>query len=100
MLTLDRVRAEFLSLPLLTRIGLLILVLGGFADVVAHLAAAGHPEHVHEHTASELSAHLIVFVGMVAILLGIVLDGARLTRPDRPVERRSAGTGGPSTPRT
>jgi hypothetical protein len=91
VLTLERVRTEFLSLPFLTRIGLLILVLGGLADVVAHLAAAGHAEHVHEHTASELSAHLIGFVGMVAILLGIVLDGACRTRPGRSVARRSAG---------
>jgi hypothetical protein len=91
VLTLERVRTEFLSLPFLTRIGLLILVLGGLADVVAHLAAAGHAEHVHEHTASELSAHLIGFVGMVAILLGIVLDGACRTRRGRSVVRRSEG---------
>lgn len=79
MLTLERARDEFLSLPLLVHVGLVILVVGGFADVVAHVEAAGHADHVHEHTASELSAHLIGFVGMVVVLLGVVLDGVRRT---------------------
>jgi hypothetical protein len=77
MLTLDRARTGLLSLPLITRIGLAILVLGGLADVAAHLEANAHSDHLHEHTISELSAHLIAFVGMVATLLGVVLDGAR-----------------------
>ena len=77
MLALERVRTELLSLPALARVGLLVLVLGGLADVVAHLEAAGHAAHLHEHTPSEVSAHLIGFVGMVVILLGVVLDGVR-----------------------
>ena len=77
MLTLERAWHEVFRFPLVTRIGLVILLIGGFADVAAHLDAAGHAEHLHEHTASELSAHLIGFVGMVVILLGVVLDGAR-----------------------
>ena len=68
MLALESAWHEVFSLPLVTRIGLVILVLGGFADVAAHLEAAGHTEHLHEHTTSELSAHLIGFVGMVVIL--------------------------------
>jgi hypothetical protein len=40
MLTLERLRIELFSLPLLARIGLVILVLGGLAGV-AHLQAAG-----------------------------------------------------------
>ena len=70
---------ELISLPLLTRVGLVILVIGGLADVVAHLEVVGHTEHLHEHTTSELSAHLIGFVGMVVILLGVLLDGVRRT---------------------
>lgn len=77
MLTLERARMELRSLPLLVHLGLAILVIGGFADVAAHLEATGHAGHGHEHTASELSAHLIGFVGMVLILLGVVVDGVR-----------------------
>jgi len=79
MLTLERARREALSLPLLTRIGFVILAAGGLADVAAHLEAAGHVGHLDEHTAGELSAHLVAFVGMVVILLGVVVDGARRT---------------------
>jgi hypothetical protein len=79
VLILERTLDQLLSLPLLVRVGLVIIVVGGFADVVAHLEATGHADHVHDHTASELSAHLIGFVGMVVVLLGVVLDGARRT---------------------
>lgn len=84
MLVIERLRSEVRSFPLLTRIGVAILVLGGLADVVAHLEAAGHADHLHDHTASELAAHLIVFVGMVVILLGVVLDGVRRTHRGQP----------------
>ena len=63
------------------------MALGGLADVAAHLEAAGHIEHLHEHTASELSAHLLGFVGMVVVLLGVVLDGLRRQYVVRPAAR-------------
>jgi hypothetical protein len=68
-----------------------ILAIGGLADVVAHLEVAGHTGHGHEHTASELSAHLIGFVGMVVILLGVVLDGVRQAYLGRAVGDSSRG---------
>jgi hypothetical protein len=77
MLTLDSARTEFRSLPLLVHVGLAILLIGGVADIAAHLEVVGHAGDGHEHTASELSAHLIGFVGMVVILLGVVTDGVR-----------------------
>ena len=92
MLTIeaDRQRARhartgrgFGSLPLLVRIGLVALVLGGIADVVAHFGVGvGAPNAGHSagHTADEIAAHLQVFVGMVLILLGVVADGVRQTR--------------------
>ena len=52
MLTLERVGRELPGLPLLARLGLVVLVLGGFADVVAHLDSAGHVGHLHEHTSA------------------------------------------------
>jgi hypothetical protein len=91
MLTLERLGGQLRSLPTLVHAGLAILVLGGLADVVAHLEAAGHADHLHEHTASELSAHLIGFVGMVVILLGVVMDGLRQTYRGRPEETSTNG---------
>ena len=74
------------ALPLLVRIGLVVLVLGGVADVAAHLAAAGQAGHAAGHSAGhtpdELAAHLQLFVGMVLILLGVVVDGVRQARLD------------------
>lgn len=77
MLTLDGLLGELRKMPRLTQIGVVILVFGGFADVMAHLAAVEHAGHLHEHTDSEIAAHLIGFVGMVVTLLGVLLDGAR-----------------------
>jgi hypothetical protein len=77
MLTLERARSQFLSLPLLVHAGLVILALGGLADVVAHVAVLGATTELHEHTAPEFAAHLTAFVGMVVILLGVVVDGAQ-----------------------
>lgn len=91
MLTLERVYGELLSLPPLVHAGLVILVLGGLADIAAHLEVAGHADHLHEHTVSELTAHLIAFVGMVVILLGVVLHGARQTFRGRPEETSTKG---------
>jgi hypothetical protein len=86
MLTIERLASELLSLPIVVRAGLLILVLGGVADVVVHLEAVdpgGHAGHAHVHTGSEVTAHLIGFVGMVIVLLGVVVDGVRRTHPGR-----------------
>jgi hypothetical protein len=91
MLTLERITADLRALPLLARIGLVILVIGGFADVVAHLEAAGPADHLDEHTASEISAHLIGFVGMVLVLVGVVVDGARRTYLGLTPEESSKG---------
>lgn len=100
MLTLERIRGDLLALPVLTRIGLLVSVVGGIADVVAHLEVSNHTDHTHAHAVSELTAHLIGFVGMVVILLGVVLDGARRTYCDRQDRPSIAPTGARSTPRT
>ncbi|MGH2379657.1 MAG: hypothetical protein ACRDG7_00320 [Candidatus Limnocylindria bacterium] len=75
------------ELPALTRVGLLLLLLAGAIDVVVHVAAgehAGHPGIAH-------SAHLVAIVGMVLVLAGIVVHGARLHVTRR---RRAAHTGG------
>lgn len=88
MLTIERGRRGFAALPQLARIGVAVLALGGLADVMAHLEAVDHAAHLHEHTAAQISAHLVAFVGMVLILVGVVHDGVRRTS----LGRRRRGT--------
>ena len=70
------------QLPLGSQIGFAVMVLGIAADLVAHL----DPALEHDHggvTGPELSAHLVVFVGMALVLIGVVVDGVRTTRQSR-----------------
>jgi hypothetical protein len=73
------------QLPLGSKIGFAVMVLGIAADLVAHL----DPALDHHHggvTGPELSAHLVVFVGMALVLIGVVVDGLRSgRRPGRSV---------------
>jgi hypothetical protein len=55
------------------------MAVGIVADLVAHLG----PGVDHDHggtTGPELSAHLVVFVGMALVLIGVVIDGVRSGR--------------------
>jgi hypothetical protein len=55
------------------------MVVGIAADLVAHL----DPALDHHHggaTGPQLSAHLVVFVGMALVLVGVVIDGVRSGR--------------------
>ena len=68
------------ELPIGSQIGFVVMVLGFTADLVAHL----DPALDHDHgamTGPQLSAHLVVFVGMALVLIGVVLDGTRSGRP-------------------
>jgi hypothetical protein len=68
-------------LPRLTKAGLAIIGFGLLFDLSEHgfvsrandLAVAGFP--LAEH-----AAHLVVIVGMLAVLVGIVADGIRISR--------------------
>jgi hypothetical protein len=76
---IERVSETARQLPLGSRVGLAVMVLGIAADLVAHL----DPALDHHHgsvTGSELSAHLVVFVGMALVLIGVVIDGVRSGR--------------------
>jgi hypothetical protein len=67
------------ELPVGSKIGFAVMVLGLAADLVAHL----DPAFDHSHggvTGPELSAHLVVFVGMALVLIGVVADGVRSAR--------------------
>ena len=64
------------QLPIGSQIGLAVMVLGFAADLIAHL----DPTLDHDHgamTGSQVSAHLVVFVGMALVLIGVVVDGVR-----------------------
>lgn len=89
MLALDRPRRQVPALPLLVRVGVVVLVAGGLWDVAAHLDAASHAAHGHDHTAAEAAAHLTGFAGMVLVQAGVVADGVR-----RSLARRASGTEG------
>jgi uncharacterized membrane protein len=76
---IERVSDTAHQLPLGSRIGFAVVVLGIAADLVAHV----DPALDHQHggvTGPELSAHLVVFVGMALVLIGVVIDGVRSGR--------------------
>jgi len=55
------------------------MVLGLGADLLAHL----DPALDHDHgamTGPQLTAHLVVFIGMALVLFGVVADGVRTGR--------------------
>jgi hypothetical protein len=75
---IERVWEAAHQLPLGSKIGFAIMVVGIAADLVAHLdSALDHHEGI---TGTELSAHLVVFVGMALVLIGVVIDGMRSGR--------------------
>lgn len=87
-----RVLRQLRALPVLTRAGLAVLVAGALMDLAAHLAiAAPAAGHGHEFTPAEAVAHVVVFAGMALVLLGVVVDGARRTRPGRSAGETSKG---------
>ena len=76
---IDRVSETAHQLPLGSKIGFAVMVAGVAADLVAHL----DPALDHSHggaTGPELSAHLVVFVGMALVLIGVIVDGVRSGR--------------------
>lgn len=81
MLTIDRL-GGLGRLPLLVKVGLLVMATAGFADVIAHLEAGGDGQ-VDAHASWEVVAHLAGLVSMILILLGVVIDGVRQGRPRR-----------------
>ena len=76
MLTIEstrRLTRDIGRLPLLTRIGALLLPVAAVFDLVVHLAAGEHTGH----SGIEHIAHLLGVVGMVLVLMGVVAHGVR-----------------------
>jgi hypothetical protein len=76
---IQRLSGTVHQVPLGSKIGFAVMVLGIAADVVAHFTP-GLDQHHGGVTSPELSAHVVVFVGMALILLGVVVDGVRFGR--------------------
>ncbi|HEU5204980.1 MAG TPA: hypothetical protein VFU17_11840 [Candidatus Limnocylindrales bacterium] len=80
------------ALPLVIRLGLVVIAFGGLADLVTHLSFADSADP-GGHTPAQLSAHAIAFAGMVLVFAGVIVDGVRQSM----VRRRGPGhqqTGG------
>ena len=67
------------QIPTGSALGLLVISFGLIADLVAHLAPGLDHDHGHM-TGPQVSAHLVVFLGMVLVLASVVIDGVRSTR--------------------
>lgn len=65
--------------PGVSRIGLVVIALAVLADIVAHATPGLDGDHAGV-TGPELSAHAAIFLGMVLVLAGVVIDGARSMR--------------------
>ena len=76
----NRIKDEWQSLPIVTRLGLAVMVFAGALDVVLHLATTPHFGH---HFGGEHLAHVLGVVGMVLVLGGVVIDGVRRQRKRR-----------------
>ena len=91
MLAIERFGHSLRGLPGAVRLGLAVVGFGAFADLVTHLGVPGAAASGAAHTPDQVSAHLIVFAGMVLIVLGVVVDGARQSRARRPAGRDPKG---------
>ena len=90
MLTIESMKPlvrEVGALPVLSRLGLLVMFAAGAFDVLVHLTAGEHAGH--HGFGLEHAAHLLGVVGMVLVLTGVVIDGAR-----RQLRRAAAKPGG------
>jgi hypothetical protein len=90
MLTIESVRrrlGEVSELPAVSRAGLLLMVAAGVVDVIVHQASGDHAGH--QGFGPEHAAHLLGVVGMVVVLAGVVIDGAR-----RQLRHMAANPGG------
>ena len=90
MLTIETRRLlirEAGSFPAMSQVGLVLMVVAGAVDVAAHLFGG---DHAGDHRFGiEHAAHLLGVVGMVLVLAGVVIHGAR-----RQLRRAAAKPGG------
>jgi hypothetical protein len=93
MLTLEGIRRTARGLPAIVQLGLATMAFALLVDVMAHLEATAPTGQAHQHTSTEVWAHVGVLVGMVLIIWGVIVDGVRQRRARRAsaAEHRSKG---------
>ena len=89
MLTIEGQSGRPARLPLIARMGVAVLLFGVLEDLVAH-SLGGSPASAGGHTDAQMLGHLVVFVGMVLILLGVVVDGVRQAKARRESARQTS----------
>jgi hypothetical protein len=65
------------SVPRLAKLGMATLVFGVVFDLSEHSFAPARGAAGAGFSLGEHAAHLVVLIGMVAILLGVIADGVR-----------------------
>ena len=70
------------DIPTGSKLGLIVIGFGIVADLIAHLDP-GLDDARGTMTGPQLSAHLVVFLGMVLVLAGVIVDGVRSNRRAR-----------------
>ena len=88
MLSIQCQLNELGRIPATSKLGLAVMVIAGAVDVAAHLMTDVHAGHHGEFGAGHL-AHLVGIAGMLLVLAGVVIDGAR-----RQLRQRAARNGG------
>ena len=88
MLSIQRQLNEPGRIPPASKLGLALMVFAGVLDVAVHLMTDVHAHH-HEAFGLEHLAHLLGIAGMLLVLAGVVVNGAR-----RQFRQRAARNGG------
>ena len=88
MLTIQTRLEELRRIPVAGKFGLAVVVMAGVLDVAVHLMTDVHAHH-HAAFGPEQLAHLLGIAGMVFVLAGVVVSGAR-----RQLRQRAARNGG------
>jgi uncharacterized protein YjeT (DUF2065 family) len=71
---------EVRSLPRLTRFGFVVMAVGVIADLIEHTLVPHQAQVIADFPVQQHLAHLTVMVGMVLVLAGIALFGARVSQ--------------------
>jgi hypothetical protein len=71
-----RVATDLARLPWLSRAGLVLMVAAAVGDVAIHVALGERGAHQHD-LGPEHIAHLLGVAGMVVVLAGVAMFGAR-----------------------
>lgn len=87
----QRIVFLFLALPLVMRVGVLILVAGGSLDLLYHVAPLAWTVDLDRHLGAQgMGAHILTLVGMIVTLLGLPVRRAQIAPIAGAVSERSS----------